>query len=141
MDLETLKGKSYAVIKPHRTALDDRVWGEAFGMYIDLPGGCEIEIDDDRLEHSIRATDGIGPFDTALVVPAIVRDPYLPPLCIVLSLADLSTLYNEIEKGSGPRIAAGRKRCTHPETNPPTARCSYCLWRWWTARERTKETE
>lgn len=127
---EGLRSRSFAAFRPARLQVDDAEWQSTIGYVIGIPGGCEVEVDDERLEQLIAKDDEGLVSDASLAqVPVVIRDPYFPAVKCTVMMRALRMGFNEIDSGSGPRNGASRKRCTHRPTDPP-AMCEYCFWRW-----------
>ena len=127
--LEELKGAAFVTLSPALVLVDDEKWKRIIPFAIWLPGGCELNIDEEKLSALIYKKEE-GLIDE-IEIPLIVNDPYLPQIKVKVLFRSIGKHYNRIKKGTGPRTNESRKRCTHKEDELPKVKCWYCFWRLW----------
>lgn len=119
-------------------AVDDDQWEPVFGLILALPGGCELDVDDSRIEQALediehdeapeaRRPELFSPAYRALLVPMVLRDADLPRARVLVPVNKLKEC-DKVEPGSGPHVLEATQ-CRHTVFVP---RCRGCLWRQWT---------
>ncbi len=131
--LRSLRDAAFAVITPFIASVDDEVWDRVFGLRAAIHGGCELLVDNDRLELVCEGIElGTVHMSPRLPVPVIVNDPYFPMLKAVVLLGDLQAKCNRLKHAhAGPHHARGRSRCVHrpyPNSTPGCLSCAYNFW-------------
>jgi hypothetical protein len=165
--LRRLKGRAFVTLTDALVALvnDDR-WGDLFGMWMNLPGGCELDVDDAELDRALedieecdedwqdaarRRSDlfeAIPAADGAagrwgLLVPLVANDVDLPWRLRLLVRADvLAASFQEVSASCGPKartlsgVALAPTICKHTPAEWGRAKCRGCFRRWWVAEAR-----
>jgi len=161
-----LKGKAFVTLTDDIVALvDDDEWERVLGLRLKLPGGCEVDVSDARIDRALEdieecdedwqdaakrrpglfailpsADGGSGRY--GLMVPLVVNDADLPRVRVLVRLEVLGQSFQAIARGAGVKAraedgtATAPTICRHTKGEMGKTKCRGCFRRWWIAEAR-----
>jgi len=126
INIERFMGKAFLVITDDfRAPVQDEAWDGVLDVgLLELPGGTELDVIDEEL----AAMEHIGP---DVHIPCRVRDPYYPPVRVLVPHLQLLLACTQAEPGSGPHVHDSIQPCEHLAVQRG---CRACFRDWWQTR-------
>lgn len=161
-----LKGKAFVTLTDSLVAFvnDDR-WEPLLGLWLTLPGGCELDVDDAEIDRALEDIEECdedwedaarrrpGMFEVlppsfnggaryGLLVPLVVNDVDLPGVRVLVRADVIGRSFQKVDRGTGAkaRKADGKAEaptiCRHTPSEFGKTKCRGCFRRWWVAEAR-----